>query len=344
MQWVHHLRRRFGRARVEDLLQGTGLESWAAECGFGMHLVRSAVPEELLPRLDYLETVMDDISAKSLRYGRAVAVQGNRPQRWYRSVQATVDNCMCKYKYEATKRHEVYKVEDIPVLKEMLEWVHSLGDIRLRQQFNEILGNVYMRDLDECVTWHSDANTLYSESTDVLSVSGSALGLFCFQPRITGFVADIIGKKWNVVQRDDFFVTHKLRGLVPLFPGDVLLMSGTCQQHLDHETLKFSALKNIAAILKAYPATSAISKVLLSDEALYTKECLNPKRTNITLRRIENHLLDPRCPSLPANTRHVSRYSKATKEPGFFMYIHLSLELFESLFSFFCCKISKDWL
>ena len=168
LQWVDHLRRKFGHARVEDLLEGTGLESYAVRCGFGMQVVREAVPEELLPRLDSLDTVMDDISAKSQRSGRAVAVQGSRRQRWYRSVHATVDNCMCKYNFGATTRHEVYKVENIPVLKEILEWVHSLGDIRLKQQFNEILGNVYMRDLDECVSWHSDANTLYSESTDVL--------------------------------------------------------------------------------------------------------------------------------------------------------------------------------
>ena len=145
-------------------------------------------------------------------------------------------------------------------------------------------------------------------------------------------MADIIGKNWNVEKREDFFVTHKFRGLVPLFPGDVLLMSGTCQVHLDHETLKFSALKNIAETLKRYPAVSPISLLLLSDETLYTEECLKKKRSNITLRRIENHVQEPRCPSLPANTRlpgdtrHVSRYSKATKESGFSMYIHLSLE------------------
>ena len=107
-----------------------------------------------------------------------VDVQGSRPQRWYRSVQAVSDNCTCKYNYAASGRHVVYKVEDIEFLNEYLSWVHSLGDIRVHQRFNEIIGNIYMRDLDENVTWHSDANPLYDESTDVLSVSGSALGLF----------------------------------------------------------------------------------------------------------------------------------------------------------------------
>ena len=93
-----------------------------------------------------------------------------------------------------------------------------------------------MRDLDGNVNWHSGATPLYDVSTDVLSVSGSALGLFCFQPRKRGFAQEITTASWNGEKRKAFFIENKLRGMVPLFPGDLLIMSGECQVHLDHQT------------------------------------------------------------------------------------------------------------
>ena len=169
---------------------------------------------------------------------------------------------------------------------------------------NEVLGNIYSREDDERINWHDDTDELYQTSTDVLSLSVGSPGVFCFQPRknesdnrLYQALYQVTGaKSCKKDARRQQARDKGLRGLVPLFSGDLLVMSGNCQYYMQHKTLKFSRLTDTAKVLAAYTATSETAKELLPRVSIKPKNISLVDRGNFTGRRIYHHKMKPvRC-------------------------------------------------
>jgi hypothetical protein len=106
-----------------------------------------------------------------------------------------------------------------------------------------------------------------------------------------------------------------LRGCVPLFSGDVLLMCGTFQECMQHKTLPFrpsggacfeaSRVPSIVReVMEKYPGTSAEGFARLHQAVEQGLQADGEDRGVLTFRRIAHHYdgsgVSTRCPSLPA--------------------------------------------
>ena len=93
-------------------------------------------------------------------------------------------------------------------------------------------------------------------------------------------------------------VAESLCGCLPLFPGDLLLTTGTFHSHFVHSTLPFSKLYDIHKILEEFPGVSdeirkdfsKLASALESGKS--TEPSKKPNRTVITFRQIQNHAPD----------------------------------------------------
>ena len=83
-------------------------------------------------------------------------------------------------------------------------------------------------------------------------------------------------------------VASSLCGCLPLFPGDLLLTTGSFQSHFLHSTLPFSKLHDIGKILEQFPGVSADTRQEFS-KLPATLNSGKRNRTVITFRQIENH-------------------------------------------------------
>ena len=136
---------------------------------------------------------------------------------------------------------------------------------------HQIVGNRYDKTTNQAIPWHSDKSALLSSNTDIVSVSLGCGGVFCYMPNEKAQLSDVhrslkLGRKWQ--KRRQAATDGCLRGCVPLFAGDVLLMCGSFQECMQHKTLPFrpsgSACAGIARVLlivgdvtAKYPCISA---------------------------------------------------------------------------------------
>ena len=189
----------FGRGSVVDVCSGTALEELDEEFGFGLYIVPGAVPEESVGRWE------QDVDRMFSRLGRSsrVRVSGGP----YRTAQAVVGACVCKYNYAGTRKHPVEQLRDLlsgcagrtkgsagvpirddvdcEVLSEALDWVDkSCGD----HQFNELVANQYLASDNEKTPWHSDSDALILPHPTIMSVSLQSPGAFCFAPGYDGLL------------------------------------------------------------------------------------------------------------------------------------------------------------
>ena len=80
-------------------------------------------------------------------------------------------------------------------------------------------------------------------------------------------------KKVKQPEREANMKGMNMRGLVPLFAGDLLLMWGTCQKYIQHKTLKFAEFASpdvYNQLLAEFPATIPRSRDLFLECALVT--------------------------------------------------------------------------
>ena len=96
-------------------------------------------------------------------------------------------------------------------------------------------------------------------------------------------------------------VMNKLRGCLPLFSGDLLLTTGHFHAYFLHQTLKFSELQDITAILTQYPGVSDVTRAELLKVAT-PENVAHRDRTVITWRIIVNHRKG--CVETPAIRTH----------------------------------------
>ena len=166
-RWLQELQQVFGDGRVENALEGTLLDPYAKEYNFGLYVVRNAMRGSFAKDLmAQCKADLEMIKQVDEHRHRAVALQGDRSERHYGTVQACDGACRCKYEYEGTKKHKVYGMEEVTSLKQFRQWLHSMVGLGSEYMFNESILNVYSHELDEHIPWHTDQNALYSDEMD----------------------------------------------------------------------------------------------------------------------------------------------------------------------------------
>ena len=120
-----------------------------------------------------------------------------------------------------------------------------------------------------------------------------APGIYCYGPGKKSLALwPQLGGKWENFKQSA--INHRFRGMLPVFPGDLTLTTGTWHCHFSHKTQRPESIwsDKRGDLLSSYPATSAASKRLLvrlgmpDDDNLCDRAC-------ITFRRIEHH--DEQC-------------------------------------------------
>ena len=159
--WLRELQSVFGDSRVENALEGTNLVDLGRNLNFGCYVVRNAIDfgtaeAMMVQSKKDLQRIMENDPHQH----RAVALQGNRNQKHYDTVQACDGTCRCKYVYEGTTRHQVYGLEQVPSLNQFHQWLHTRVAVPSAHMFKEAILNVYSHELDEHIPWHTDQNAL----------------------------------------------------------------------------------------------------------------------------------------------------------------------------------------
>ena len=153
------LEERFGRDRVIDVFDQTGMTLKAKELNIGAYVVRAVLkPEQLEGWHQELTTSLTSISE---RLGsRAVELKGKSGPSAYQTIQCTSGMCTCKYEYAATGRHRLWKTSDVKPFSAVTDWLHDELDVERQAYFDEIVANVYDRRLNQCAGVHTDQNPL----------------------------------------------------------------------------------------------------------------------------------------------------------------------------------------
>ena len=102
----------FGKRRVVDVFEGTGMAHHAERLNVGGYVVRDALPVDDCAL--WHQTLQDSLIAIAHQKGsRMVQCGGSR--KWYSTLQSTAGSCDCKYGYAGTARNLVFKTEEWPL-------------------------------------------------------------------------------------------------------------------------------------------------------------------------------------------------------------------------------------
>ena len=291
--FLANLRARYGHERVVDVFQGTGMEPKAWELNIGGYVVRGVLPSEKIA--EWQKDLEDSLCRIANSHGtRAVELKG-KSVLWYRTIQCTIDLCNCKYDYEGTARNPVFKTVQVAPFKAVCDWLHDEHKVPRQEHFNEIVANIYSRPKNQSIGAHTDQNPLLGETSDILSLSMGAAGVFFWHPSQTGQL-----RGWGKKELDRHAREREqgFHGCVPLLPGDLFLATGTFQKHLVHGALSYKDAANVYGVLSKWSTCSDARRVLESDEYLkyFDESVPQEDRSVMTFRRIVNHRHD--CPEL----------------------------------------------
>ena len=209
-----------------DVLEGTALEKWGKELGFGLWLFRRKIP------VRHVHVWAAQCAEMFSGHGRAMKV-GKRVGA-YDTIQATIRNCTCKYDYPGVAAHQVVHLPNprCGVLTDMLNYMHGSLDVGSGDnvEFNEVLANQY-KVFDQDISYHTDANDLLDKNPTIISISLGATGAFCYAP-VGGTK---FGQQWchNETKTGTKLTAVResqrnagVKGIVPLGAGDILVMWG----------------------------------------------------------------------------------------------------------------------
>ena len=291
--FLANLRARYGHERVVDVFQNTGMEPRARQLNIGAYVVRDVLPPEQIA--DWHKTLVNSLHGIALNHGtRAVELKG-KSALWYRTIQCTIDLCNCKYDYEGTARNPVFKTVQVAPFKAVCDWLHDEHKVPRQEHFNEIVANIYSRPKNQSIGAHTDQNPLLGETSDILSLSMGAAGVFFWHPSLTGQL-----RGWNKKEYDRHAteMAEGLWGCVPLLPGDLFLASGTFQHHLVHGSLSYTEAANVHEVISQWSMCSEALSVLHSAayQAYFDNSTPQEDRSVITFRKNANHF--PDCPEL----------------------------------------------
>ena len=284
MHWVERMRSRFGIEMI-NVLEGTQLEEHANENHYGIFVIRAAVePSRLAQWTGLMDAMFVDVP-NSLGSNSTKVKSRGATMSHYNTIQAVVGDCSCKYSYEGTARHPLFHLPDpkCRVLSDALEWAHD-GD--QNELFNELVANAYdpqMPNSRGCIPWHTDDNKFIGDNPTILSVTTHSPGAFCFAPlKGSGFAHN-----WHAAKeekRKQLQIAAGVRGVLPLFPGDLMGMWGSAQKHLQHKTLPPNRITS--EVLANYPAVNNSIRASVDLLQAWINQHGLQKRCVITFRRI----------------------------------------------------------
>ena len=180
MVWHKPFVQKYGAEEVEDDFAGTPFGDKAAQIGFGLYIIRDCLPAD--HSADFHVQLKQAFLDVALGKGtRAVQVKGTK--LWYEALQVLLGKCICEYRYAASAKTKVRQASDVPVLGGLSKWLHNCHHCDDKHRFHQIVSNIYSFARDDSVPWHTDANKLLAQSTDVIALSLGASGIFCYQPR-----------------------------------------------------------------------------------------------------------------------------------------------------------------
>ena len=130
----------------------------------------------------------DSLTSISNSFGvRSIELRGIKTQgAAYNTIQCVDGNCTCKYDYDATRKHKVYKVCTWKPFRAASDWLHKEHSVAWPDRFDEIVANVYNREKNQCAGAHTDQSRLLGERSDIVSVSLGAAGVFYWRPNPDG--------------------------------------------------------------------------------------------------------------------------------------------------------------
>ena len=141
---------RGSRGQYVDVLQGTSLEEHGKDKGFGLYVVREALPADL--ERDWAHDCGHMFQSKASELG---GTKLGSKHKMYSTVQAVLNGCCCKYEYEGVGKHIVNKLYEgtdngvCQVLLESLEWINHMFGLEKGLEFNEIVANQYVHNRGE---------------------------------------------------------------------------------------------------------------------------------------------------------------------------------------------------
>ena len=118
-----------------------------------------------------------------------------------------------------------------------MESVNDKLALERNLQFNKVVRNQYDIGKQEYVPWHTYKNRLLGRASLIVGLTLGAPGVFCFAP----FYGVESASKWNhkcEETKKQRCKEGEVRESVDLWPGDLLLMYGTFQEHMAQKTLK----------------------------------------------------------------------------------------------------------
>ena len=176
----------YGADRVVDVFENTGMAQHARDLNIGCYVVRGVLPSAQLAA--WHQALQDSVAFIANKQGtRAVDLKGDRSgPAEYRTIQATTGQCTCKYAYAATGKHKLHKVSDVEHFSEVCDWVHARHKLDRLNYFDEIVANVYSRVANQCAGVHTDQSQLLGETSNNMSVSMGAAGVFYWRPSADG--------------------------------------------------------------------------------------------------------------------------------------------------------------
>ena len=290
--WWPALAGRFGSHNIINVLESTALQSYATQFGFGLFVIRGAVdPDQTEQFEDGMNTMFDELS---LAYGsNSGKFKGKRSKKtFYTTVQATTEqDCICECMYPGTRKFPLIKLPDsmCKMLSDSEAWLHD-GVANNKFRFNEIQATRYDSTNQESIPWHSDQHGRLGKETVILSITTHSPGAFCFQPRQgSKFSYEFHGRHTKYEARTRAYAAAGVRGVLSLHPGDIMVMTGTAQEHLEHKTIANHEITREK--LEKYPAVNENVRRYLDAMLIAVERSLPRYRGVVTFRKTRCHNL-----------------------------------------------------
>ena len=145
-------------------------------------------------------------------------------------------------------------------------------------QFNNVVATQYKNGLDQYIPWHTHASEITDPNPLIVSITLNSPGVFCFAPSLDLLYSREFSRDMNYYE-----YSRDVRGCVALFPGDLMIMCGSFQEHMLQRTLPFSHIKPY--ILEAFPAVNPDLKKRLEELVAEMPSLRKRKRSVFTFKR-----------------------------------------------------------
>lgn len=179
----------------------------------------------------------------------------------------------------------MFNTDKVTPFKDVCDWLHDFHNVPRQEYFDEIVANVYSRQTNQYIGSHSDQNELLGATSNILSLSMGAAGVFFWHPSPSGELRGWLAKEAprHQTERD-----AGLWGCVPLLPGGLFLAAGTFQHELLHGSLNYTEAGNVDEVLDKWSVCSEAQMLLKSAayQRYFDNTMPQPDRSVITFRRI----------------------------------------------------------